>query len=219
MMRLAYLTLALSATLAAQQIHGGDHTKHHVPRSAEEYAKVLDDPKRDEWQKPHEVIQALELKPGATVADIGAGTGYFSIRLAHHAGPQGRVLAVDIDQKLLDRVGDRAKQMQLTNVETVLASPGDPHLRAGSVDLVFICNVIHHIEQRPAYYQLLARALRPGGRLAIVDFHKRDLPVGPRLEMKIARDDLVREAESGGFRLAREHSFLPYQYFLVFERK
>ena len=206
--------LALAAVCAAQQTHGGDYHKHHVPRSAEEYAKVLDDPKRDKWQKPHEVVMALDLQPADTVADIGAGSGYFAIRFARHAG---KVLAVDIEPKLLDIVARRADQLKVGNVETVLASPDDPHLAAESVDLIFICDVIHHIEKRPAYYQLLTRALKPGGRLAIVDFHKRKLPVGPRPEMKIARETLVAEVQAGGFRLAREHTFLPYQYFLVFQ--
>ena len=214
MSRLLCALVALSAVLAAQQ--AGPHGLHHT---ADEYIKVLDDPERDASQKPDEVVRALDLKPGATVADLGAGTGYFTVRLAGPVGPQGRVLAVDIDPKLLDRVRDRAAGRKLANVQTLLASPEDSHLMANSVDLVFICNVIHHIENRPSYYQSLGLALKPGGRLAIVDFHKREAPVGPALAMKIAREDLVREVESSGFRLVQEHSFLPHQYFLVFESK
>jgi hypothetical protein len=214
MRRVLLVSAALAAVCAAQQTHGGDYQKHHVPRSAEEYAKILEDPKRDAWQKPHEVVTALDLKAADTVADIGAGSGYFAVRFARHAG---RVLAVDIDAKLLERVAKRAQEMKLANVETVLAAPDDPRLKPGSADLIFICDVIHHIEQRPAYYRLLAQALKPGGRLAIVDFHKRPLPVGPRPEMKIAREDLIAEAQAAGFRLTREHTFLPYQYFLVFQ--
>jgi len=213
----ALLWLSLAAALAPQQVHQGQYHKHQAPGSAEEYAKILEDPQRDAWQKPHEVILALELKPGATVADVGAGSGYFSLRFAHRIGPQGKVLAVDIEPKLLERVAKRAAEQKMGNIETVLAAPDDPRLKAGSVDLIFICDVIHHIEKRPAYYQLLARALKPGGQLAIVDFHKRPLPVGPPVEMKIAREDLVREVEGAGFRLAREHAFLPHQYFLVFQ--
>lgn len=214
-----FSALLLSIALAPpQQIHGGD-TRRHVPRSPEEYARTLEDPKRDEWQKPHEVVQALDLKPGATVADLGAGTGYFVLRFAHRVGPQGKVLAVDIDPQLLDRISRRVEEQKLANVETVLASPDDPHLRAGSVDLIFLCDVIHHIDQRPAYYELLARALKPGGRIVIVDFHKRPLPVGPPPKMKIAREEMIREFDASGFRLSREHTFLPHQYFLVFEAK
>ncbi len=209
----------LLAAAAPQEIHHGDTSKHHVPRSAEEYIKILENPERDAWQKPHEVVQALALRPGATVADIGAGSGYFALRFAHHVGLQGKVLAVDIDAKLLDHITKRAADMKLANVETILASGNDPHLRAESVDLIFICDVIHHIEQRPQYYQLLARALRPGGRVVIVDFHKKPLPVGPPIEMKISREEMIKELETSGFRLSGEHTFLPHQYFLAFEVK
>ena len=206
-------------TLLAQEIHKGDYDKHRLPHSAEEYMKQLDDPQRYSWQKPHEVVMALGLQPGWVVADIGAGTGYFALRFARHVGSEGKVLAVDIEPKLVERIAERAAEQKLANVETILAAGNDPHLRAGSVDLIFICDVIHHIEKRPAYYQLLARALQPGGRVAIVDFHKRPLPVGPSVESKIAREETIREFESAGFRLAREHAFLPHQYFLVFEVK
>ena len=210
MFRLLCVSVGFATLLAAQ---------HHMQHSAEEYAKVLDDPERDSWQKPEEVVRALGLKPGATIADVGAGTGYFTVRFARPVGPKGRVLAVDIDPKLLERVRQRSADVKLENVETVLAAADDPHLRAGSVDVIFICDVIHHIENRPAYYKLLGRALKPGGRLAIVDFHKRPMPVGPSIEMKIAREELIREVEGSGFRLAREHRMLPHQYFLIFGRK
>jgi arsenite methyltransferase len=210
MFRLICAGAALATLLAAQ---------HHVPHSAEEYAKVLDDPERDSWQKPEEVVRALDLRPGATVADLGAGTGYFTVRFARPVGPQGRVLAVDIDPKLLERVRQRSTDLKLENVETVLAAADDPHLRTGSVDVIFICDVIHHIENRPAYYRLLGKALKPGGRLAIVDFHKRPMPVGPSIEMKIAREELIGEVEASGFRLVREHTILPHQYFLIFGTK
>ena len=144
MFRLFGVSVAFAALLAAQQ-----HT--HMQHSAEEYAKVLDDPERDAWQKPEDVVRALGLKAGATVADLGAGTGYFTVRFAGPVGTKGRVLAVDIDPKLLERVRERAASLKLGNVETVLAAADDPHLLGGSVDVIFICDVIHHIENRPAY--------------------------------------------------------------------
>ncbi len=214
MIRVWLFSLLLAAAGVAQQTHGGDYHQHQVPRSAEDYARILDDPQRDAWQKPHEVVMALDLRPSDTVADIGAGSGYFAVRFARHAG---KVLAVDIDPKLLEMVTTRAGEQKLANVETVVAAADDPHLRAESLDVIFICDVIHHIEKRDAYYQLLARALKPGGRLVIVDFHKKPLPVGPPPEMKIAREALIAEVRAAGFRLAQEHTFLPYQYFLVFQ--
>jgi SAM-dependent methyltransferase len=119
------------------------------------------------------------------------------VRFAYPVGPKGRVLAVDIDPKLLEGVRQRAADLKLENVETVLAAPDDPKLPAGSVDVVFICDVIHHIENRPVYYKLLGKALKPGGRLAIVDFHKRPMPVGPSIERN---EDRARGSDPRGHR-------------------
>lgn len=185
------------------------HQKHHPPRSAEEYAKVLESADRDEWQKPREVIERLKLRADEVVADIGAGSGYFTRRFAHHAGS---VLAVDIDAKLLEMITKAGAK----NVKTVLAAEDDPKLPAGGVDTVFICDVLHHIEGRPAYYAKLKRALKAGGRVVIVDFYKRELPVGPGVAMKIDEKDVVKEFEAAGFRKTASFDFLPYQYFLVF---
>lgn len=187
------------------------HQKHHPPRSADEYAKVLEDPGRDKWQKPHEVISALALRPDETVADIGAGSGYFARRLAHHAS---KVFAVDLDSKLLDKT----RTSSPANVETVLALPDDPKLASGAVDTIFICDVLHHIDNRPAYYAKLAAALKPGGRIVIVDFYKKPLPVGPGVGMKLSEKQVEDELGAAGFRLARTHGFLPYQYFLEFRK-
>ena len=188
------------------------HQHNHPPKSAEEYAHHLEDPSRDEWQKPHEVIQALSLKPGEMIADIGAGSGYFSRRFAKHAG---KVYAVDIDPELLERVGKDA----LKNLETALAVPDDPKLPENSVDTIFFCNVLHHVDNRAAYYKKLEAALKPGGRIVMIDFHKRELPVGPPLAMKLSDQELVKEMEAAGFIKVKSFDFLPYQYFLVFKAR
>lgn len=198
--------LILSAALLAQQTH-----QHHPPRSADEYAKVLENPKRDEWQRPHEVITALKLRPDEAVADIGAGSGYFTRRLARHAG---KVYAVDIDARLLEMIGKAG----LKNVQTVLATGDDPKLPEGAVDTVFICDVLHHIGGRPAYYEKLKKALKPGGRVVIIDFYKRKLPVGPPEGMKLSEEQVTKEFLAAGFQAGETHGFLPHQYFLVFKR-
>jgi ubiquinone/menaquinone biosynthesis C-methylase UbiE len=214
-MRALLLCLAVAAVGWGQVQHG--HQPHHIPRSAEEWVKVLETPDRDEWQKPAQVIEALALPSGVAVADIGAGSGYFSVRFARAVGPNGVVYAADIDKGLIDFLGARAEKEHLPNLKPLLGQPDDPLLPPASVDLIFICDVIHHIENRGPYYVKLLRALRPGGRLAIVDFHKRELPVGPPPAMKIAREELIAETSRGGFSLAQEFEFLPYQYFLVFK--
>jgi arsenite methyltransferase len=185
--------------------------QHHPPSSSE-YAQVLEDPSRDEWQKPHDTVMALGLKSTDTVADIGAGTGYFARRFAMHAA---KVYAVDIDASLLAIVDKNGQK----NVTTVLAAPDDPKLPAASVDVIFICDVLHHIEHREAYYPRLAKALKPGGRIVVVDFFKRSLPVGPGPEMKLSEEEVTAEFAKAGFHVAsKKLELLPYQYFLVFER-
>lgn len=191
--------------------YGQVEHQHHPPQDAGEYAKVLEDPGRDAWQKPHEVVMALELKPGDTVADIGAGTGYFARRFAMHAG---KVYAVDIDEKLLKIAAGKAPK----GIVTVLADPDDPKLPAGSIDLIFICDVLHHIENRPAYYRKLATALKPGGRIVNIDFYKKDLPMGPPMAMKLSEEQVKAEFEKAGFHLTKSLTILPYQYFLEFHR-
>ena len=210
----------LATPVFAQKPHheepGGHH--RHRERSAEEWVEVLEREDRDAWQKPEKVVEALALKPGQDVADIGAGSGYFSARIAREVGPEGKVYAVDIQQDLMDHLAERADEEGLANLTPTLGTPADPNLPAGAVDLIFICDVVHHIENRQAYYAKLAQALKPGGRLAIVDFYKRELPVGPGAAMKIAKPDMIAELEQASFQLETEHHFLPHQYFLVFGR-
>jgi ubiquinone/menaquinone biosynthesis C-methylase UbiE len=185
--------------------------QHHPPRNAEEYAKVLENPKRDEWQKPHEVITALKLRSGEVAADIGAGSGYFTRRLAHHTA---LVYAVDIDARLLEMIGKQG----IPKIRTIHAAADDPKLPDASVDTIFICDVLHHIDQRPAYYAKLAKALKPGGRIVIIDFFKKKLPVGPPESMKLSEEQVVEELKAAGFEKTAAHDFLPYQYFVEFRR-
>jgi len=198
--------LALATPLFPQVSH-----QQHPPRSTEEYIRVLSNPSRDAWQKPHQVLEALNLKPNEAVADIGSGAGYFARRFARHAA---KVYAVDIDPKLLEAVRRGAP----SNLVTILAAPDDPRLPPASVDTVFFCNVLHHIHDRAAYYPKLARALKPGGRIAILEFYKKPLPVGPPESMKLTEDEVTGELQAAGFRKTKSFDFLPYQYFLVFEK-
>ncbi len=163
-------------------------------------------------------MAALGLKPGDRVADLGSGPGYFTLRFARAVGPAGKIYAVDISRKMLDYLEKQAQAEHLMNIQPVLAEPHNPKLPLASVDVIFICDTLHHISDRLTYYPFLTRALKPGGRFANIDFYKRPLPVGPPVHMKIAKADMIREAESAGFHLVRQYDFLKYQYFLVFRR-
>jgi ubiquinone/menaquinone biosynthesis C-methylase UbiE len=153
------------------------------------------------------------------VADLGAGTGYFSRRLARAVGPHGTVFAVDVEPNLVVHLRERAEREQTENVVPVLASTDDARLPTGRVDLVLIVDTYHHIDDRLHYLARLKRALRSDGRVAIVEWQKRELPVGPEMDHKIARELVVDEMTASGYRLVEEPDVLPYQYVLVFGLK
>lgn len=212
----AVLTLALGCAglVPASAPAQSPHTHQHSFDGAERWAKVFDDPSRDAWQKPHQVIQALALKPDASVADIGSGTGYFAVRLAHFV-PQGRVYGVDTEPDMVKYLAERAARERLDNLFAVRGTQDDARL-PGEVDLVLMVDTYHHIEQREAYFRKLAQALKPKGRVAIIDFNAKSA-IGPPPAGRIASKRVVAEMARAGYRLKREHHFLPNQYFLVFQ--
>lgn len=202
--------LALAAPVHSQTV---DSHQHRFS-GAEKWAQVFDDPGRDAWQKPHEVLQALKLAPDATVADIGSGTGYFAVRFAHMA-PKGRVYGVDAEPDMVRYLTERAQREGLANLVAVAAKPNDPGIPS-AVDLAILVDTYHHVPDRERYFRNLQKSLKPGGRLAIIDFTL-DAPVGPPRRARISADNVKRELARAGYALAEEHAFLPYQYFLVFE--
>ncbi len=206
---------SLAIATAAAQAPASERAAHKLHGDPKAYIGALEDPKRDAYQKPHQVLEALGIKEGEIVADIGAGSGYFTMRLAHHVGPTGRVYAVDVNPDMIGHLDARVRDAGLLNVSTILAPPDDPRLPQ-PVDRFVIVDVWHHIEDQAGYLAKMKKALKPGGQIVMIDFHKRDLPVGPPAGMKIAREDLLKQMQQNGFRLVGEHTFLPYQYFLVF---
>jgi ubiquinone/menaquinone biosynthesis C-methylase UbiE len=189
-----------------------DHM-HHRFDDPEKYAKSFDDPARDAWQMPARVIETLRLRPDASVADIGAGTGYFSVRLAR-AVPTGTVYAVDIEPAMLAHIGQRAGSESLGNIVTIQATGASANLPK-PVDMILIVDTYHHLPDRPAYFRALAKSLSPGGRIAIIDF-KKDAPEGPPVEFRFEADQIVAEMKQAGFALDARHTFLPRQHFLIF---
>jgi ubiquinone/menaquinone biosynthesis C-methylase UbiE len=210
------LTLASACALRAEAPPSDDATSRHDFADAAYWSSVFDDPARDAWQKPTELVAALGLARGSVVADLGAGTGYFSSRLAAAVGPEGTVLAVETEPNLVVHLRARAEREKTPNVVPVLASASEPRLPAGLVDLILVVDTYHHLDDRRTYLRALRRFLRPDGRVAIVDWQKRALPVGPPMEHKLPREQVLEEMRASGYRLAVEHTMLPYQYFLVF---
>lgn len=211
MIRISVLAalVALAGLSAAQTAP----THQHRFGDAERWAQVFDDPERDAWQKPHQVIQALALKPDTVVADLGAGTGYFSVRLARML-PKGKVYAVDLEPDMVKYLGERAQREGLKNVTPVAAAPDDARLPV-KVDLVLLVDVYHHIDDRERYFRKLAGSLAPGGRVAVIDF-RLDSRRGPPQRSRVAPERVKAELAKAGYALSAEHAFLPDQYFLEF---
>src|SRR5713101_8594965 len=176
---------------------------------------------RDRWQMPNEVLAALDLKRGDVVADIGAGTGYFTTRFAQAVGPRGKAYAVDIDAHVLEYLKKEARKQNLNNVEMVVSREDDPSLPAGSVNLAFFCDTVHEIAERVSFYRKVRQALKSNGRMAVIDSIPPPARQGGGAQVsgrQVSRDSTVREAEQAGFRLVKEQKFLPRQFFLVFKR-
>jgi SAM-dependent methyltransferase len=209
------LPVSTTAQGVAPAQHKPDHMGRHFD-DAERWAKEFDDPARDAWQMPDRVIEALGLRSGQSVADIGAGTGYFSSRLARVAAAPA-VYAVDIEPSMVAYLRGRAAKEGLKNLTAVQAGESGPNLPA-PVDTILIVDTYHHIPDRVAYFTRLKGSLKPGGALAIVDFRK-DAPSGPPVEFRFTPEQISAELDKAGFVLAKQHDFLPRQIFLVYQVK
>lgn len=186
---------------------------HRSFENAEAWAKKFDDPARDKWQKPDEVIQALKIAPADKIADIGAGTGYFSLRIAE-AHPDVSVIAADIEPGMIEYLKTQAEKKSLRNHEAVKVAADKPDLPE-AVNVVLIADTYHHIDNRVAYLQALKRVLLPNARVVIIDFTA-DSPEGPPPEYRLSKADVGEEMKKAGYSLIEDVQLLPYQYFLVF---
>lgn len=189
--------------------HGQGH--HHDFSDVERFSAIFDDPERDEWQRPAEVVTLLALDPGATVADVGAGTGYFAPHLSTAVGPDGRVLALDVEPNMVAHMQERFAEAGLQNAEARVVQPDDPGLEPESVDRVLVVDTWHHIEDRARYAERLAGALRPGGSVLVIDFTA-DSPRGPPPQMRLTAEQIAAELREGGLEVDVLEESLPYQY-------
>lgn len=193
----------------------GDGGYHHRFEDAEKWAKQFDKPERDAWQKPEQAIDAMKLTPNATIADVGAGTGYFSARIAKRV-PQGKVYAADIEQDMVRYLGERAKREGMTNIVPVQAAPDSANLPE-PVDVILLVDAYHHIGNRVDYFKKLQNSLKPGGKLVIIDFRMENAD-GPPKEHRVSIEKATDELKSAGYSLVETQDFLPRQYFAVFKK-
>jgi SAM-dependent methyltransferase len=199
----------------AEQHHPA--TMVHRFDDAEAWAKVFDDPARDIWQHPDDVVAVLGLSPNMTVADVGAGTGYFTVRLAR-AVPDGQVIATDIEPDMVRYLVDRARREKLGNVRAVRATGDDPRLDPNSVDRILVVDVWHHVADRGAYAKGLAKALRRGGQIAIVDFTQ-DATHGPPRAHRLLPEVIVADLQGAGLDASLAPTSLPDQFIVVGTRR
>jgi cyclopropane fatty-acyl-phospholipid synthase-like methyltransferase len=196
------------------QLAGGHH---HTFADADAWTEVFDDPARDDWQRPDDVLRAMQLEPAMTVADVGAGTGYFAVRLSRVL-PQGEVIATDIEPDMVRFLSERARREGLTNLRAIQGTHEASGLTARSVDRILVVNVWHHLGDRNAYARDLAAALRPGGRVFVVDFqlaaHR-----GPPAAMRVSPEEVIAVLESAGLSARVSPIALPDQYIVEAHRR
>jgi ubiquinone/menaquinone biosynthesis C-methylase UbiE len=176
----------------------------------------LDRPERETEEEPDKALDAIGIRPGMTVADVGAGTGYMSLRMARRVGPNGKVYANDLQPEMLTRLRARAQREKLSNVETVLGAEADPKLPAGKIDLILLVDVYHEFGQPQVMLQKMRESLKPDGRLVLLEYRKEDPKVPIRPEHKMSVTEVKTEVEAEGFELDQVIEVLPRQHIIIF---
>ena len=171
---------------------------------------------RDDWQKPAEVVKSINLKPGDVIADIGAGDGYFTRRFALAVSPGGQALGLEVSSSRVESMREDAESLGLDNYKAVLVDKDDPGLEPGSVDVVFLCNAYHHLQNRVDYFKKTSGGLKKNGRVVIVDFYNKRMDVGPPPSHTLSREVVLEEMKAAGYTLLKDEDFLSYQYYLEF---
>jgi predicted methyltransferase len=209
---LVAIVLVVSGAIAAQQ----QNNVHRLFPPSD--LGLLDAPDRDLWQRPDLIMDAMGIADGSVVADIGAGSGWFTIRLARRVGPQGLVYAEDVQQEMINAISRRVSREGFNNVRAKLGTTSDPKLPPQSIDAALMVDSFHEVEagDRAAMLANLARALKPQGRIGIVDFRLDGTGPGPAPEERVSPDVVVTAAQAAGLKLIRQEPFLQYQYFLIF---
>lgn len=201
------LWLLLGATAVATQ-----HARLFPP----EDLGLLEGPDRDAYQRPDQIMDALQIGEGSVVADLGAGGGWFTVRLARRVGPNGRVYAEDIQQQMIDAITRRVAREELKNVRTVLGTPVDVRLPPASLDAALMVDAYHEVVQPVTLLKNIARALKPTGMIGIVNYKKDGGGPGPEMEARVDPEKVIADARAAGLELRKRETFLRYQYMLTF---
>lgn len=216
------MTIAVLALLAVGAPLFGQQTPPQTQRRNRLFAPqdlgLLEPPDREAWQKPNQVMDALHIAEGSVVADIGAGGGWFTIRLARRVGPgpNGKVYAVDVQRLMIEAIERRVQREGLSNVQAKLGGFDDPGLPTGALDAVLIVDALPEVDNPVVWLRNVARSLKPQGRIGIIDYREGEGGPGPGPEERVAPREAIATAQLAGLKLLDQHTFLPYQYFLIF---
>ena len=180
---------------------------------------MLEGPDREAWQRPDQIMDALGIGDGSVVADLGAGGGWFTVRLAKRVGPNGVVYAEDIQPQMIEAIQRRVQREGLRNVSTVLGAADHPSLPHERLDAALMVETFYEVEDRHSLLTNVRAALKPAGRLGIVEYRTDGGGPGPPREQRLPPTQVIRSVEAAGFRLLRQEHFLPYQYLLIFTRR
>jgi ubiquinone/menaquinone biosynthesis C-methylase UbiE len=211
------MSMTLLAVLLASTLVAGQERRHGRIFPPQDLG-VLEGPDREAWQKPELIMDALGIADGSIVADLGAGGGWFTVRLARRVGPQGLVYAEDVQSEMIESIERRMQREGLRNVRTILGAHDDPKLPVRVLNAVLIVDAYHEVENRVEVLRKVRDSLTPAGRLGIVEFTKKGWGPGPELNERIDEEVVVKEAIAAGMHLISRETFLPYEYFLVFGR-
>ena len=196
-----------------KQNRHGEANEHMHRSSVKDLIERFESPERDEYQQPEKVVEFLGDLHGQTIMDIGAGSGYFSVRLAEKGA---NVIAADVDDEFQEFLKKRIKENQLENIETRKIPYDSPDLKESEVDMVLMVNTYHHIENRAAYFAKVRKGTKPEGKLVVVDFFKSDIPIGPPMDHKLAMDVVITELKEAGYTSFDINvELLPYQYIII----
>lgn len=210
--------LTITSLLSGQQ-KKPENTPRRPRLFAPQDLGLLEPPDREAWQKPDQVMDALHVAEGTVVADLGAGGGWFTVRLARRVGQNGRVYAVDVQRLMKEAIERRVQREGYTNVTTILGDSDDPRLPSdGRTDAVLIVDAFPEMENPVLVLQNVSRTLKPRGRIGIIDYRPGEGGPGPRAEDRVPPSVVVKDAAAAGLKLVEQHTFLPYQYFLIFSR-
>ena len=214
MRRTRIARLALALALVIESLPAAQHARLFRPEDLGE----LEPPDREEWQQPMRIMDVLGIGDGSYVADLGAGSGWFTVRLASRVGPNGKVFAEDVQRPMIQAINVRVETLGLKNVHTVLGASNDPRLPE-PVDAVLICDAYHEMEQPVTLLRNLAKSLKPSARIGIVNFTKEGGGPGPPLDERVDPERVIADANAAGLALRSRETFLKYQYMLVLERR